>query len=136
MERNSYSNDGQSQFPVSKDNWINVTSNLINKSRINHSNIIHLIPQPAKKSEVLTNLNEESESSSSSVVTDINSCSRSYGKKYRTKTLSVNSSTRKSHKIMICDSHVRNCATGLQHNLGAKYKSPVSQNQVPEWMQL
>jgi hypothetical protein len=60
MKHNSYSNDEQSQFPASKDKWINVTSDLTNKSRIIHSNILQLIPQPAKKFEVLTNLNEES----------------------------------------------------------------------------
>ena len=113
MKYNSYSNTEQSQFPSSKDNWINVTSNLTNKSRIIHSNLIQLIPQTAKKFKILTNLNEESESLSASFVTDINSSSRSFGKKYqKKKTLSVNSSTRKSHKIiMIGDSHVRNCAT-------------------------
>jgi len=48
MKHNSYSKDEQSQFPASKDNWINVTSNLTNKSRITHNNLIQLIPQTAK----------------------------------------------------------------------------------------
>jgi hypothetical protein len=35
----------------------------------------------------------------------------------------VNSSTRKNHKIvLIGDSHVRNCATELRHNLGVIYE--------------
>lgn len=122
MKHKGYSNNEQSQFPGSKDSCINVTSNLTNKSRIIYSNLIQLIPETAKKFEVLTNLNEDSESSSASVVIDTNSCSRSFGKKYQEKTLSMNSSTRKGHKIiMIGDSHVRNCVTELQHNLCAKY---------------
>ena len=35
----------------------------------------------------------------------------------------MNSSTRKNHKIvMIGDSHVKNCALELQHNLGVNYE--------------
>ena len=101
----------------------NVTSNLNKKSRIIHSNLIQLTPQPANKFEVLTNPNEGSESSSASVVEDITWCSRSLRKNYQKKTLSMNSSIRKSHKIlMIGDSHIINCAIELQHNLGANYE--------------
>lgn len=62
MKHTSHYNNEQSQFPASKDNWINVTLNLTKKSRIIHSNLIQLIPQTAKKFEVLTNLNEKNES--------------------------------------------------------------------------
>jgi hypothetical protein len=41
---------------------------------------------------------------------------------YQTKTLSANSS--RSHKILMTgDSHVRNCATALQHDLGTNYEA-------------
>jgi len=112
-------------------------SNLSNISRIIHSNLIHLIPQTANKFEVLTNLNRESESSSISVAKDITSCSRNFKKNYQKKTLSMNSSIRKSQKvIMIGDSHVRNCATEFQHNLGANYEVSSFIILVPKWMQL
>jgi len=71
MKQNGSSNSEHSQFSFSKDRWINGTSNLSNKSRIICSNPIQLTPQTANKFEVLTNLNEESESSSASVVEDI-----------------------------------------------------------------
>jgi len=143
---NSYSN---SHFSSSKDRWINVTSNLSNISRINHSNVIHLIPQTANKFEVLTipqtankfeiltNLNKESESSGISVAKDITSCSRNFKKNYQKKTLSTNSSTRKSQKvIMTGDSHVRNGAAELQHNQGANYEVSSFIIPVPKWIQL
>jgi len=126
----------QSQFSASKDRWINVTPNLRNISRIIHSNLIHLIPQTANKFKVLTNFNKESESSSISVAKDITSCSRNFKKNYQKKILSMNSSTRKSQKVMIGDSHVRNCATELQHNLCASYEVSSFIILVPKWMHL
>ena len=119
IKQNYYSNNERSLFSPSEISWINFTSNLCNKSRIIHSNPTKLIPQSANKFEISTNLNKESESSSASVVQDIASCSRNFKEKKE----SVNSSTRKSHKIiMIGDSHVRNCATEFQHNLGVNYE--------------
>ena len=123
MKQKGSSNNEQSQFSSSKDSWINVTSNLSNKSRIIHSNLIQLTPQTANKFEVLTKLSEESESSSASVVKDITLSSTSLRKNYQTKILSMNSSRRKSHKILMNgESHVRNCVIKLQHNLGANYE--------------
>jgi len=73
IKQNDYSNNEQSLFSVSEESWINVTSNLSNKSRIIYSNLTQLIPQSANKFDIATNLNKESESSSSSVVEHITS---------------------------------------------------------------
>jgi hypothetical protein len=80
MKQNGSYNDEQSQYSSSKHSWINVTSHLSNKSRIINNNLTQLIPQTAKKLELITNLNEECESLSASAVKDISSCSRSLRK--------------------------------------------------------
>jgi hypothetical protein len=70
------------------------------------------------KYELLANLNEESDSPSTSSLEDaaqnLSSLRTEHQKKQR-----VNSTTRKAHTITITgDSHVKTCATELQHNLG------------------
>jgi hypothetical protein len=99
MKQNSYSSNKQPLFPASKDTWISVTSNFSNKARIIHSNLIQSIPQTANKFEVISNVNEESESSNASAVEDIISYSRSFRKKHQKKTLTEKSSTKKDTKL-------------------------------------
>ena len=65
MEQKDYY-DEQLQFPTSKDDWIEVTLNINMNPKVCNINFIQLIPHTANRFELLSNLKEESVTSSTS----------------------------------------------------------------------
>jgi hypothetical protein len=115
IKMDGYSCKEGSFYPVSK-------GGLIKASRLGNkrSNLIQVIP-PANKFGVLTNLNDVGEAPSASIEEDITS--RNFKDENQKKTQGLNSSGARRRRIILKgDSHVRNCATDLQHNLGENYK--------------
>ena len=116
MKADGHSSNEGSFHPVSRGSLIKTLSRLGNK----RNNLIQIIPT-SNKFGVLANLNDISEPLSALIDDDITS--RNFKKKNQKKTQGLNSSgTRCQRIILIGDSHVRKCATDLQHNLGANYK--------------
>ena len=100
-------------YPVSRGSSNKASSQLRN-------NLIQIIPT-ANKFGILANLNNVSETLSASFKRDITS--NNSKKKIQKKTQGPNSSKARTQRvILIGDSHVRNCATDLQHNLDRKYQ--------------
>ena len=113
MEAGDHLNKEGSFYPVSRGSSIKPSSRLRN-------NLIQLIPT-ANKFGVLANLNDVNETSSASTEGDITS--KNFKKKNQKKAQRPNSSrTRRQRILLIGDSHVRNCASDLQHNLDGNYE--------------
>jgi RNase H-fold protein (predicted Holliday junction resolvase) len=116
MKARGHPSKEESFFPVSRGGSIKASSRV----GIKRHNLIQVIPT-TNKFEVLANLNDISEASSASSEGHITS--RNFKKKNQKKTQGLNNSgTRRQRIILIGDSHVRNCATDLQHNLGGNYE--------------